>query len=161
MPSATPVFASVAQLVMTGALSETLACTLAQEDAGHKVLSHLAKYVVVVVGEPMVSGVFVPTRDPPQLSRYQRSVVPDPPFATSVIVPEPGHAVDEVTDTEVGAVTVGLKTQPEVGSHKSTVQGSLSLQSMGVWVHPPTASQLSMVQALPSSQPGTLQRAQF
>ncbi|OQB97257.1 MAG: hypothetical protein BWX80_04139 [Candidatus Hydrogenedentes bacterium ADurb.Bin101] len=49
----------------------------------------------------------------------------------------------------------GVKTQPESGSQVSMVQGSLSLQSplSGVWMQfPVMGSQLSIVQAIPSSQ---------
>jgi hypothetical protein len=71
--------------------------------------SHDAKYVVEAVGAEIVSGVPVPTSAPPQESEYQRTSVPLPPNAVSVIVP-PSFAQSDVrlAVALVGAVTSGM-----------------------------------------------------
>jgi hypothetical protein len=65
----------------------TVTIVLAHNDEAQLGASHLAKYVVVVVGTAMVSGVPVPTKVPPQLPLYQVKVPPDPPVAVSTILP--------------------------------------------------------------------------
>jgi len=75
---------------LTGVAGEevTDTVTLAQVDEVQRqeLLSHRAKYVVVVPGAARFSGEPVPTKVPPQDAVYQRRTSPDPPFAVSVIV---------------------------------------------------------------------------
>ena len=75
-------------VILVGATAgeSTLTVTLAQELLPQVPLSHLAKYVVVALGAPIVNEAPTPTSVPPHVPRYHRSTSPVPPLAASVIV---------------------------------------------------------------------------
>jgi uncharacterized membrane protein len=103
------VLSALAKVGSVGA-GVTLIITLTHAEGVQFVASHLAKYVVVVVGAAIVNGVPVPTSVPvPHVPLYHFKVPPEPPVAVNTIEPPSFEQIAVLSAlAEVGFVGAGV-----------------------------------------------------